>query len=99
MNRIFQLGLLLLVLTGFTSQPIAHAMTYGRMVTPMQMSSGSMSCDDEAGHREAGKLPCNKVGLQCLNAIGCPAMTLAEPTNATDTPAKIASLKSVPGVA
>jgi hypothetical protein len=98
-RRIFHLGLILFALFGVASQSTAHVTAFERMATPMQMSSGSMSCGDETGQRETGKVPCKKVGLQCPAAIGCPAMTMAEPGISTEQPTAFEPLKSVPELA
>ena len=95
MKRLIHLGLLLLALTGLAGQSTVHAATFGRMVTPMQMSPGSTSCDDLT-QPEPGKLPCKKVGLQCFAAIGCPALTIPQPNLASDAPGRAAPMKSVP---
>ena len=99
MKRLLHLWLLLLALTGFAGQSIAHATTFERPAGPMQMSSGSMACGAAAGQSKGEKAPCNKVGLQCLAAMGCPAMTMAKPDAVPDRRAAIEAVKSVPALA
>ena len=98
MKRLIHLGLLLLALTGLAGQSTVHATIFDRMVTPMQMSPASPACDDLA-QNESGKVPCKKVGLQCFAAIGCPALTIAEPGLASDGPDAAAPIKSLPALA
>lgn len=95
MRHLLHVGLLLLALTGLAGQSIAHATTFERLAGPMQMSSGSMSCDDVAGQSEPDSVPCKKVGLQCLAAMGCPAMTMAKTEASTMERAPINPLKAV----
>lgn len=97
-KRLLHLGLLFLALTGLAGQSTVHATTFDRMVTPMQMSPGSPACDSLAQH-EPGNVPCKKVGLQCLAAIGSPVLTMAEPGLASDAPGAAAPMKSVPALA
>ena len=98
MKRLIHLGLLFLALTGLAGQSTVHATIFDRMVTPMQMSPVSPACDDLAP-RDAGKIPCKKVGLQCLAAIGCPALTIAEPSLPSDVPEAAAPMKLLPALA
>lgn len=95
MKRLLHLGLLLLALTGLAGQSLAHATTFKQLAGPMQMSSGSMSCYDVAGQSEPDSVPCKKVGLQCLAAMGCPAMTMAMTDASTMERAPDLPLKSV----
>jgi hypothetical protein len=97
-KRLIHLGLLLLALTGLAGQYTVYAATFDRMATPMQMSPGSPACDDLA-QPEPGKVPCKKVGLQCLAAIGFPALTIADPARPSDAPGVAAPMKSVPALA
>ena len=99
MKRLLYLGLLLLALTGLAGQSIAHATTFERLAGPMQISSGSMACAGAAGQSENDKAPCKQVGLQCLAAMGFPAMTLAKPDAIPDQSAAIETVKSVPALA
>lgn len=98
MIRLIYLGLLLLALTGLAGQSTAHATIFDRVAAPMQMSPGSPACDEMA-QQEPGKVPCNKVGLQCLAAIGCPALTIAEAGQASDGPVAAEPMKSLPALA
>ena len=95
LKRLIHLGLLLLALTGLAGQSTVHATIFDRIVTPMQMSPASPACDSLA-QNESGKVPCKKVGLQCLAAIGCPALTIAEPGLASDGPDAAVPMKSLP---
>ena len=99
MKRLLHLGFLLLALTGLAGQSLAHATTFERLAGPMQMSSGSMACGGAAGQSEREKAPCKQVGLQCLAAIGCPAMTMAKPDVVPDQNAATETVKSVPALA
>ena len=99
MKRLLHLGLLLLALTGLAGQSIAHATTFERLAGQMQMSSGSMACGAAAGQSEPDSVPCKKAGLQCLAAMGCPAMTMAMTDSSTMERAPINTLKSVGGLA
>lgn len=97
MKRILHLGLILFALLGLAGQSTAHVTAFDGMGTSMQMSSGSMSCGDATV--QGDKVPCKKVGLQCLDAMGCPAMTLAKAGVSTELPAVSEPLRSVPALA
>ena len=80
MTRSLQIGLLLMALLGLMGQSTAMA------AVPALMSSGSiqasmagMDCMDMANLPAPGKLPCKKMTLQCMAAMGCAPATLVEP--------------------
>lgn len=99
MKRLLHLGLLLLALTGLAGQSIAHATTFERLAGPMQMSSGSMACGGAAAQSDRDKAPCKQVGLQCLAAMGGPAMTMTISPAVPDQCAAIEAVSSVPAIA
>ena len=98
MKRLIHLALLLIALTGLTAQSTAYATTFDHMAMPMEMSAGSTSCGDlvQQGPR---KVPCKKVGLDCLAAIGCPAAMMGGPGFASNAPGAIVRMKSLPALA
>lgn len=98
MKRLIHLGLLLIALTGLTAQSTAYATTFEYMAMPMQMSSGSTSCGDLA-QQGPGKVPCKKVGRDCLAALGCPAATMAGAGFASKARGAIVRIKSLPALA
>ena len=80
MTRLFHICLLLAALSGLLGQSTAMAMV------PTPISSGSlhasmasMDCMDMVDLPEPGKLPCKKMTLQCMAAMGGAPAAMVEP--------------------
>ena len=80
MARLFRICLLLLALGGLIGQSAAMAMAPGPMtVGPVHAATPGMDCTDLAKSSAPGKMPCKKMTLQCMAAMGCAPAAFVRP--------------------
>ena len=84
MTRMIQICLLLAALGGFLGQSTAMAMVPAPNVTgSLHASMASMDCMDMVDPSASGKLPCKKMTLQCMAAMGCASTAMIEAEEAS----------------
>jgi hypothetical protein len=75
MKRLLHLGLLFIALLGVMGQSTAMAMVpaseSSTSTKSVQVSMAGMDCGDMANPSVPGELPCKKVTLHCMAAMGC----------------------------
>ena len=84
MTRMIHICLLLAALGGLLGQSTAMAMVPSPIVTgSFQASMASMDCMDMVDPSTSGKLPCKKMTLQCMAAMGCASTAMIEAEQAS----------------
>lgn len=95
MKRLLHISLLLMALLGLIGQSTAMAMTPARAAAMLtqaapQIEMAGMDCMDMADTPVPAKLPCKKITLQCMAAMGCTPLVMIE-TMGSSTPQRMAT--------
>lgn len=90
MTRFLRPFLLFFAVVGLFGQSTAMAMSPVESETMSMAAMASMDCCDgmSAGQMH-GSVPCKKMTLQCIAAMGCPAAAITEPVGAAFTTREI----------
>ena len=95
MTRLFQICLLLAALSGLIGQSTAMAMAPAPISTgSLQASMAGMDCMDMANSPTQRKMPCKKMSLQCVAAMGCAPAALVQPDAANTSSPVVDGVKS-----
>lgn len=95
MTRLFHICLLLAALGGLIGQSTAMAMAPAPISAgSLQASMAGMDCMDMANSPAPGKMPCKKMTLQCVAAMGCAPAALVQPDAANPSSPVVDRVKS-----
>jgi len=94
-TRFLGICLLLAALGGLAGQSSAMAMAPAPVaVGSMQAAMAGMDCMDMGNSLAPGKMPCKKMTLQCMAAMGCAPAALVQPDAANTSSPLVDRVKS-----
>lgn len=98
MSRALHIGLLLMALVGLSGPSAAMAIAPSSMAS-MTVAQGDPSCAKMMGAPKSPQVPCKKMTADCMVAMGCVPLALAEPGGIERHPPSIIRDRIVPSPA